>query len=385
MPEATTKKMLPSLSSLFKESWEMFKGSVLHLFVLNIISFVIFAVLFVVALIIALPLGAFSIINAIQSNAFNPAFFASLGGVGIVILLFIIAAAIVGFMIQAATIIIVAGYKKEQSYSAVLKQGLGMVLPLFLASIVVGFIVAGGYFLFLIPGILFFILLAFTTYEIVLEKKGVIAALKGSVGIVSANFWGILARMILWFVIVMLFSFIPQIFFSAKDNPSAIIAFSFVTFVLNILVSWFGIAYSITLYNQAKSASSGKTGRLMWLVIVAVVGWIAGLVILGSIVTLVSNMVQSGAFNNVTDAKTKMETLQKLQDPALRDALENPTEENMYMLLDLLPTDSPERAQAQKEIEQYFKSQNGNGMMMDEDDSMMDNGTMMPTGTTNSY
>lgn len=378
MAEQAVSKQLPSISVLFKESWETFKGSLLNLFLLYLISFGVFLGMFIVGLLITLPLGAFSIITALQNNELSPAFFTSLGAMGIVILILIIIGIIINMAVNAAMIMAVADYKNKPSAGALFKKGFSFVLPLLLASIVTGFIVMGGYLLLFIPGIVFALALGFTSFEIVLQKKNVLAAMRRSMGIVFSNFWGILGRMLLFMVLVLLVMFIPQIISSASSDSGVSAGFGIFSFFINIALGWFGISYFITLYKQASAVTlPEKSGKLLLPLILSVVGWILGIILIVTITTAVMTFMKNVSPENLLQSvpnQKQIDALQKYQnDPSTL------TEQDMRSLLNLLPTDSPERAEFEKIIDQQF---NGNGMMGE--DSMME-GTIMPTRIPNSY
>lgn len=375
--EKQVSKSLPSISALFKESWETLKGSALNLFLLYLISFGLFAGLFIVGALITIPLGAFSIFSAIQNNQLNPAFFTSLSALGIVILILIIVAVVINLAVSAAMIMAVANYKTKQSVGEMLKKGFSLALPLFLANIIVGFITAGGYFLFIIPGIVFSIALSFTSYEIVLQQKSPLAAMRRSMGIVFSNFWGILGRMLLYLILAILAMFIPQIISSTSQDSNVATGVSLISFIVQIGIGWYGIAYSYTLYKQASLVVPNKTGKLLLPTILAIIGWIIGVLMIIAITAAIATLLQ-----NINPASLQKNLPNQAQIEALQKYQKDPnslTEQDMRALLELLPKDSPERAQFEEAIRKQFE---GDGMM--QDDSMMD-GTMMPTGIPNSY
>lgn len=344
---------LSSLNVLFTDAWGMFKGSALNLFILSVITIVIYVAVFVVGLIFSIPLGAISILSAINSKQLTPAFFSSLGGLGVVLLILLVVCMIISLAIQAATILIVANYKSSPSVPETIKKSFKFVLPLFLASLLMGFIVTGGYFLFIVPGILFQVFLYFTLYEIVLNKKGVIAAFRRSMGIVLANFWGVFGRIALWIVIVLAVSILPQIVVSSSKSSELGSIWSLVSFFINVFMSWYGISYAITLYRQAeKAAPENKTGKLLWPVIAAAVGWVVGiLTVIGiayAITTIVLPQIQK-----MSQTQNNLKKIQKMQLD------ENSTPEDF---LNLFPTNSPERAKLKKQIEQEMMK-NGGSMM----------------------
>lgn len=358
--EKTTPKTrnFPALNTLFTDSWDMFKGSILNLLILCIISIVIYVAIFIVGLLIALPLGAISIFSAIQSQQLTPAFFSSLGGLGIVIGVLMIVSVIISFAIQAASLLVVANYKDKPHAGQMLKKGFSFVLPLFLVSVVTGFIITGGYFLFIIPGILFQVALYFVMYEIVLNNKGVLAACRRSMGIVFANFWSVLGRVLLVIGIILGVSFIPSMIVGASGSDTLQGIWSLISAVVNVLVSWWSISYGVTLYKQAeKAAPAEKTGKLLWPTLTALVGWILGIIMTVSVLWFVFSVIlpqiQAAAQNR------------QFQNDMMWEGSTPGEQFNPEALLDLLPTDSPERAELLKELER------NEGTMMDQDSMMM--------------
>jgi hypothetical protein len=305
---------LPPIKTLFSESWERLKGSVTHLIVIYIISLLLFFALFIIGLLITVPLGAFSLFSTIQNNGLTPAFFSSIGILGIVVLILLVAAVVIGTMIQAALIIIVANYRDKPSYKTVLKQGLGFVWPLILAGILSGFIVSGGYFLFVIPGIAFGLFFMFVNMEIVLNKQDVIPALRRSMGIVLSNFWGILGRVLIFFIIAIPISMVPQILASGTKNAGVAGLFEIISAVINVMVGWYGISYSITLYKQASKSYIGSGSKLMWPVITSIVGWIAGIIFIASITALVFSLINNTVVSKGTNSSQFNKELEMMLD-----------------------------------------------------------------------
>ncbi len=348
------KHSLPPVKVLFKDSWETFKGSVLNLFIINVVTFAIIIGLFVVSLLIALPFGAFSIFNAISTKTLNPAFYSSLGVVGLIILVFIIVCMVVSFAVQAATILVTGNYKSKPKAIESIKKGFGFAWRIFLAGLLMGFIIAGGYFLFVIPGIFFAVIFSFAFYEIVLNKQGVTNSLRRSSQIVMSNFWGIFWRITLWVIIVILISFIPQLLIGSTKSAALGGSWSLISSILNVLLSWYGICYSITLYKQASvGMDTAKGNKLMWPIIAAVVGWIVGIItfflIMAAIVALIATVSKSATQKKMMNAPSQTQ-----MNNTIRDAMANPNEANMNKILKLIPTSSPEYIKFKQEINKEF-------------------------------
>lgn len=302
MEKATGVRKLPSLSTLFKDSWETFKGSVLHVFIINLIAFGIYTALFVVFLLISVPIGIFSIMDVLKTNSFSPASISSFVIIGIVALIFLAALIIVGIAQHAATILIVANYKKHPAVGTTFKKGFAYVLPVFLVNLFIGFLVLGGYFIFVIPGIFLSILFSFVVYEVVLANNSVLGATRRSMTIVLSNFWGILGRMLLWVIIVISIVNIPNAFTWSSQGYSP--SLGGLQFILQILVGWFGISYGVTLYKQAQNAARPGKSKLLWPVIVGVAGWIIGVILLTALITFITTVAIPQFQKNYKPKKT---------------------------------------------------------------------------------
>lgn len=298
------KHALPALGSLFSESWITFKKSVLNLFIVNLIGVAIYIALFFAAFIISLPFGVFSIFNAVTTKTLSIATLSSLSIIGIIFLISCIVALLVGYALQAASILIVGHSKTKQDVGSVIKKGFSHVLGLFLAGVLTGFIITGGYFLFIIPGIFFTVIFSFTFYEIVLNGKGVLSAMRRSSKIVLSNFWGILGRIVLLYVVLFGITLIPQLFLITGTNQGLSSTFQLITFVINVCVGWYAICYLITLYKHASQGyEQDKGNKLLWSVLVGIVGWIIGIILLICI-AFVSYMLITSSLEKTKQKKT---------------------------------------------------------------------------------
>ncbi len=298
------KHTLPTISNLFAESWTTFKKSALNLFIINVIGITIYVILFFAALFISLPFGVFSIFNAVTTKTLSMATLSSLSVIGVIFLISCIVAILVGYAIQAASILVVGHVKAKQEIGTVIKKGFSHVWKLFLASLLTGFIIAGGYFLFILPGIFFSIIFLFTYYEIVLNGQGVLSSMRRSSKIVLSNFWGILGRIVILYVALFGITLIPQLFLMTGTNQELSSIFSLLTFVINICVGWYAICYVITLYKHASQGyEQDKGSKLLWSVVVGIVGWIVGIVIILCI-AFVSYMLITSSLEKTKQKKT---------------------------------------------------------------------------------
>lgn len=293
-----TLNTLPSVQTLFSDSWKTFKGSVLNLFILYLVTFGIIAGLGIIGIIASLPLGVVTIISGMSAGKLTPAIISSFWTLGFLLLVFIIMFTIMGYAIHAASILFVGKYATKPAFGKTFKSGFRFILSLFLVGLLSGFVIAGGYFLFVIPGIFFAILFSFAPYEIVLNNQGVLAAMRRSSRIVLSNFWGILTRLILWVIVVMVVAFLPGIL--SGRNTAAGAGLSGLSFFVNIALGWFGICYSVTLYKQAcRGLETDKGTKLLWPVLVGIVGWVVGIIMIialtSVIILVIANIAKTNA------------------------------------------------------------------------------------------
>lgn len=348
------KQTLPPIKVLFKDSWETFKGSVLNLFIINAVTFAVIIGLFLAAVLIALPFGVFSIFNAISAKTLTPAFYSSLGVIGLIFLVLIVIFVVIGLAVQAASILVTANYKSKPKAIESIKKGLEFAWRLFLTGLVMGFIVSGGYFLFLIPGIFFAVIFSFSFYEVVLNKQGVLSAMRRSSQIVLSSFWGIFGRLALWVLIVIGISLIPQILNGASRSAAGGGLWTLISSILNVLVGWYGVCYSINLYKQAsRGMESAKGNRLMWPLVTAIVGWVVGIFMIIALsalaITLLATLAKSQAQKKTTTTPNQTQI-----ENAVKNVMQNPSEENMNSVLKLIPTNSPEYIKFKQQINTQF-------------------------------
>lgn len=281
MDTQTQNSTLPSISQLFKDSWQSLIQSILPLFILNVLGIVLYIGLGLLAVVVFIISGAGSFL---LKNGFSNLGTDLLSTPGLIItaivifLILIIAYAIIGSALQNTSIILLDS-KGKSSLGSAFKKGLSLVLPLFVVNLLLFILMAGGLALLILPALLFFFLLIFAQFEVVLNNQRGLEALKRSVLIVSKNFGGIFVRVLVFFLLyVGIFIIVGIIENSLPEEVQWVV--SVITFIPNILLGWFALAYSINLYKQAISSLQQEKGKSMtWMWIVALIGW---LIIIGA-------------------------------------------------------------------------------------------------------
>ncbi|MBU0596865.1 hypothetical protein KJ641_03765 [Patescibacteria group bacterium] len=122
-------------------------------------------------------------------------------GAGMIILFFVLAiiSAVLGIWFSLAFVRAVGATYIGQPADGI-KAGLtkttGFILTLIGASILTGLAVMGGMLLLIIPGIIFAVWFAFTTYAIAIDNKKAVESMKYSKSLVSGRWFGVLWRLI---------------------------------------------------------------------------------------------------------------------------------------------------------------------------------------------
>ncbi|MBI2017751.1 DUF4199 family protein [Candidatus Daviesbacteria bacterium] len=280
-----TSSAFPTISQLFSDSWQTFTQSVLSLFIINILSLVIYLLLAALAVVIFIISGIGSALLQKGLAGFTPDLLLSpnfLITSAILIAVFGVVFAIITAALQVATILIVDS-KGKTSVAAAFKNSLRLILPLFLVGLVTFFLIAGSFFVFILPAILVGFLLGFTQLEIILNGRRGLEAIRRSVLLISKNFGAIFVRSILlwvlYFVVFLVINILKNLV--TQDAQWMVSIFSY---LLNIILGWFALAYQIILYKHANIGLENEKGKgIRWIWVLALVGWlIAAAVAFGS-------------------------------------------------------------------------------------------------------
>lgn len=188
-------------------------------------------------------------------------------------LLVILAIAIFNTAIWGAQILVVASPKDSLSLTESFKGGFRLTIPLFLTVLLGGLLIFGGFFVFILPALLFGFLLSFSTYAVVLDGYSPINALRRSVGMISAHFGEVLIRVVvLWLIYFLVSGLIPEILRSINGNLNVLI--KILSFIVDLVLGWYMLAYGVTMYQHLRGISDKEQGPLRWLVATSFIGWV---------------------------------------------------------------------------------------------------------------
>ncbi len=289
---------LPPIKDLFEESWNLFKKSLLNLFLLTIFSIAVyFGVIILLGVVFLLFGWITGLFNSLGTSGMNGLF--NNGPISILVaillgLLFIGFSIIFGSAIQIGTILIVGKPEETYKLGQVMRRSFGLVVGYLLAYMIESFFLIGGLFLFIFPVFYITFLLAFVSYEVVLNNQKAYEAIKRSAFMVRARFGDIFFRM---FILILLYIivevFIPGII--QKIEPRTGFLLGILSFLTNSLVGWFSLCYSVCLYYQVRKSvvvDEKNSIRTIW--IITILGWVIGIFffLVGAILLVKS--IQSG-------------------------------------------------------------------------------------------
>lgn len=237
------KKEIISFEDSFRETFKIFsKGlgtlSAIQAIVIGIILGVI--ILFVIGIILM------SLVMGLTASSFDNEsglfVFIMVVVILLAVLIFFIAVILPSILGQAALIHATddAGNNLKKSVKRYFKLAWDIKWEMIGLSILTAVVVSVGFLMFVIPGIIFSILLLFAPYILVLEKRGVTESIKRSYNLIKDHFWNLLLR---FFVIYLIFFVIATVG-------------GFIPF-LNIIINFFaGIFFVIYIYVHYKSVKS---------------------------------------------------------------------------------------------------------------------------------
>jgi len=270
------------------------------LFILTVISFVVTAAVIgavaAVGLTILLSSGLMSA-GVIQDSTALP-IMVTVTCITFLVLLALLA--IFNIAIGNAQILVIDAHKDPSSLTTLIKGGYRVAVPMLLTGLLGGLLIIGGFFVFIVPAWLFMFLFSFSAYAVVLDGYGPIPALRRSIALVSSHFWSVFTRIVLLYVIYFFVSYLfPKVLGLVSGDFNLLV--QGLSFVADVVLGWYMLAYTLTLYKQIRATSGNEQGSLKWLVLTALIGW--GLIVLLSIGMF--RFVQSDVFKKYSEDFTE--------------------------------------------------------------------------------
>lgn len=324
--------LLPPVGTLFSESWDVLQRAWLKLLAIILLGVFVFG--FALVVVFVAMMAAFGLdmeklselISLVLAQGATP----STVGPLLFLVLSVLLISFIALVLSAGQVVIVdrAYHKKPVSFGEALNVGFARALPLFAANVAVAVLVLGGNSLFFVPGAIFAILFGFSGYEIVLNKLGVAAALRESVRIVKASFFGLLGRGVLLYIGALILQTVQEALVQSGNGFSLIIQM-----VIALLYSLMAMIIPVVLYEQAKTAAkNAPKASLKPIVILSIVGYVIGALFLAGLISL---------FSDSNIQKQFGEAFQKgfQQEMQRQTNIEQKTESELNMMQNLENTD----------------------------------------------
>lgn len=243
--------MLLSAWSLVEKSAKLYKE--------NMKLFIKYAVLLYVPSIAAsLIIGVAALLFAITSGNISGVI-----GLGIFSFILIIISGLVSLWFSLAFVRVIADRYQGKPITNMKKEIIETKKYVWLAvgaTILSGLAIIGGFFLFIIPCIIFSIWFAFVMQAVVLDNKGSVDSLKASKDLVSGRwfsvFWRILVPVFMVIVITLAIELFGKLLFSTVERTAIgdvlILIYTFISIALNVLLIPFITTVQTILYLELK-------------------------------------------------------------------------------------------------------------------------------------
>lgn len=216
-----------------------------------------------------------------------------LGGILFSIIL-ALARIVISFWAQIALIFAVKDREEKIGVIESLRRGWHKIIPFAWISILVGFITIGGYMLFIIPGIIFSIWFAFSTYVLISEDLRGMNALFRNKQLTAGYWWKVLWRffvmgVVMLIPIVLVYMILIVGSLTIFAGP-ATLALSVISLIIPLLITPFVIVFGFLLYEDLKRQKAKvvfeppKKGTKIKFILIGILGLLLIPVIFGSIV-----------------------------------------------------------------------------------------------------
>ncbi len=288
---ATSTKALPPISTLLSDSFKLLKIVIVPFIIFNVLAIAISITAVILMLLGFLLLGIGAGLGGLFTD--NPL---ALGGGAIVeFLIFFIVMLVISSIAQIGSIIILYDANPKINVFSVIKRGTRLIIPLILVGILVTFFVLGGSFLFIIPGIIFAVALVFSYLLVITENKSPLSAVKRSIFLVKSNLSAFILRILALYAILIValvtISIVTGILTVSINIPEVTSAVLIINFIVQVLVSWYAVAYTVTLFKQLQKNTASGESSLKLFTVLAVIGWILGIILGYFIFITVGNLI----------------------------------------------------------------------------------------------
>lgn len=297
-----TKKDFISFKELINKSSEIFKDKIksyLGLMGISLVGVTVYGMMLVFLVVFFLGTSLaqldFKNWNQILTNIdFN-----KLGTLGLVLALVTLVLMLFFVLVGIVSLSIIKD-REKLGLMKLIEKSFPLIVPVMLTNFLMGILVWGGLWCFVIPGVIMAILMNYVMMEVVFEKKKGMEAIKSSIMIVGQNFGDIFLKGLYMWLIMMGISAILNMGTNSNDEGIAGIS-GLISMVVNIVISFFSLIYSVLVYDEARKRTDfKKKSNFAWVYITSIIGWIMAILLISLAVNLVRENWNEKNINNLT-------------------------------------------------------------------------------------
>ena len=304
-----TTKHFSSIGDLITMSWARTKLAMKNLILLTLVVYGIFLVAGVI-------FGVLLVGGGLMGAASNPSGGLEAVSAGIMSLMPVIIAVyfvvlfiaiMISTLFGTAMMLAVAKAEEKPSLGSLIGASFKLFIPMLTTSLIVGFLVVGGFNVFVIPAIIIAIFMSFSSYEVILSGQKNLTAMKNSATIINQHFGDLLARVAVMIGIsigISVISTLLQLSFAESSMMSNIIGFA--SSIVQAVFSWVVIAYQFIIYNEARSQTDfSKPASITWMWVVSIIGWVIMLLIGVGVTMALSAATKDGSIEKLINQAMK--------------------------------------------------------------------------------
>lgn len=264
----------PSIDYQLKSAWKHFKSKALILSTIAILPAVLNVLIGNILNSYVLPFNSSEISPALLITLTTPDGFAK-------VLISVLICVLISLLITSlAQVSLLMAISTDTNIINSFKNGFKKILSYWWLTLLSGFLIFGGFLLFIVPGIIFTIWFTFIYFILINENVKGFAAISRSKEYVKGYWYSVVARDILGFLIGVLASIplmlIPFLLMAIIKNESGLIVSSLITNAINAILSAYLLCFLFEVYKGLKlvkpqlSPFSNKKGLL----IIAILGYV---------------------------------------------------------------------------------------------------------------
>lgn len=259
--------------SLMQQAWDLAKKRFWNILGVIAVGWVVITAAFLVLVLLLVGVIVGGISAGVSGTGMS-----TLIIVGITLgVLIIVGCVVLGVWVQASLMTMALGYKEKLGVFNAYKKSWKRIGSYYLAAILSGFAVLGGYFAFIIPGIMVSVWLFPALYVVLSEGKGGFESLVLARNYVRGRFWDVLGRLAVLWAIQMGASLILYIISLLVGEDLSDIVYNILSWIFSILFIPFSLMYLVRLYESLKGSyqpavgGSGGKGPILTFIILGVV------------------------------------------------------------------------------------------------------------------